>query len=215
MSATDLDQQRQGVQLLLLLAVFSCLLVAAKLYVGAMDQHSKKVFCLNLAPPDPTMPAPVPARRYRTVAVKMVRPVAARPVRAIGSKKYAKIIKKASTEQGVDPHLVTAVIKVESNFHVGAKSGKGAKGLMQLMPGTVKAMGIKNPLDPRQNILAGAKYLAHLLKMFDYRLRLALAAYNAGPTAVMRHGGIPPYAETENFVRKVLHYYADLQSTNG
>ena len=213
MSAKKLDEQ-QGMQLLLLLAVFSCLLVAARLYVGALGQNSQKVLCLNLAPLS-SGSGSVAAVRYETVAVKTTTTrVVTRPARAAVYRKFDKIIKMASTKQGVDPHLIKAVITVESHFRAGARSDKGAKGLMQLMPQTVKAMGIKNPLDPRQNIRAGAKYLARLLKMFDYRLRLALAAYNAGPTAVLRHGGIPPYAETQNFVKRVLRCYADLQSTN-
>ncbi len=216
MSAKDLDEpQQRGVRLLLLLAVLSSLLVAARLYVGALSPQSKNALSFNLSPYNPPQYGPLDVSQNATAAVKTTSNTTAKPVAPVMDKKFTKIIKMASTKQGVDPHLITAVIKVESNFQVGARSDKGARGLMQLMPQTVRAMGVKNPFDPQQNIRAGVKYLAYLLKMFDYRLRLALAAYNAGPTAVLRHGGVPPYAETQNFVRKVLRYYADLQSTNG
>ncbi len=116
---------------------------------------------------------------------------------------FDPIIERASTEHGVDSRLVKAVIQVESGFQLRARSPKGAMGLMQLMPQTARAYQAgRNPYDPVRNIQAGTKYLRKLLNEFD--LPLALAAYNAGESAVRRFGGIPPYAETQAYVQKIL-----------
>ena len=112
-------------------------------------------------------------------------------------------IRLASTRHGLDEALLTAVIKVESNFDSYAMSPKGARGVMQIMPDTGRALGLENFFDPDANLDAGAAYLASLLREFS-RPELALAAYNAGPDAVRRHGGLPPYAETQNYVDRVL-----------
>jgi Transglycosylase SLT domain len=105
---------------------------------------------------------------------------------------------------GLSPRLVQAVIQVESGYNVRALSNKGAMGLMQLIPGTAALMGVKEPFDARDNIRGGTRYLRYLLDRFDGDLVKALAAYNAGPGAVDRYGGVPPYAETEDYVKKVL-----------
>jgi hypothetical protein len=116
---------------------------------------------------------------------------------------FDPIIEHASTQHGVDPRLVKAVIQVESGFQSRARSPKGAMGLMQLMPGTAREYRVgRNPYDPAKNIQAGTKYLRALLNKFE--LPLALAAYNAGEAAVRRFGGIPPYAETQAYVAKIL-----------
>lgn len=112
-------------------------------------------------------------------------------------------INEAARKHGVDVDLVRAIIQVESGFNPRAVSRRGAKGLMQLMPATARDMGARNVLDPKQNIFAGVRYLRFLLDAFDGDLTLATAAYNAGPTVVKRHGGLPPYEETLNYVDRV------------
>lgn len=136
------------------------------------------------------------------------RPAAASPVPATRS--YHDIdglIRKIAREDGVDPALVRAVIRVESNYNPRAVSRKGAQGLMQLMPGTADRFGVPNPFNAEENIRGGVKYLKYLLNRFGGNLRLALAAYNAGENSVDRHGGVPPYRETTSYVEKVFHHY--------
>ena len=116
---------------------------------------------------------------------------------------YAPIINKVAAEQGVDPRLVHAVIRVESNYQARARSPKGAMGLMQLMPDTARQYAVANPYDAAANVEGGIKHLKSLLQRFP-TVALALAAYNAGEAAVLRFGGIPPYAETQNYVSRIL-----------
>ena len=116
---------------------------------------------------------------------------------------------EAAEEYGVSPDLVRAVIETESNFRTEAVSRVGALGPMQLMPGTAEAMGISNPEDARQNIFGGTRYLSKLLDRFNGNVALALAGYNAGPTVVARHKGIPPYGETRGYVTKIHRLLAD------
>ena len=121
--------------------------------------------------------------------------------------KYDHYITDASEQTGVDSRLLKAMIKAESDFDPRAVSRKGAMGLMQIMPENFKMLDLKNPFDPWENIKAGARYFQQLNKRFNGKLALSLAAYNAGPTAVDRYKSIPPYQETEEYVRRVLRYY--------
>jgi soluble lytic murein transglycosylase-like protein len=121
--------------------------------------------------------------------------------------RYRAVVEKAARSNELEPALIHAVITVESRYNPKAVSRKGASGLMQLMPGTAKRYGVSNVFDPAQNVGAGARYLRDLLKLFNNDLQLALAAYNAGENAVIRHRKIPPYQETAAYVPKVLAYY--------
>jgi len=116
------------------------------------------------------------------------------------------LINHYAVRYSLDPALVKAVIKAESNFDPRAVSRKGALGLMQLMPTTARELKVYNPLEPAANIRGGCHYLRKMLNLFDNNLELALAAYNAGPTAVQRFKGIPPYDETRNYVIRVKNY---------
>jgi soluble lytic murein transglycosylase-like protein len=119
---------------------------------------------------------------------------------------YDELIMKASGKYNVEPALVKAIIKAESNFNHRAVSRKGAKGLMQLMPATASSLQVRDSFHPENNIEGGVKYVRYLLNFFNGNLPLALAAYNAGENAVLRYGGIPPYRETQTYVRRVLSY---------
>jgi len=116
---------------------------------------------------------------------------------------YDPFIEEVARENGIAPELIKAVAHVESGFNPHAISPKGAQGLMQLMPRTAKSYGVQDPYDPLQNLRAGAAHLRSLLDQFDGNVSLALAAYNAGAGAVIRHDGIPRFRETQDYVRKV------------
>lgn len=166
---------------------------------------------------DPTQQVPVPANGPQfgssPAASAAVNPGARGDMSSLGPSTYDGIIQEAAAKYNLDPALLKAVIKKESHFNPRAGSGKGARGLMQLMPATFRAMGGRNALDPRQNIFAGAKYLSQMLKDHNGDVRLALAAYNAGPGNVRKYGGIPPFRETRNYVSVITaDYQASLQS---
>ena len=120
---------------------------------------------------------------------------------------YDNVINKEANKNNIDPNLIKAVIKAESNFNKSGVSSKGACGLMQLMPQTAKQMGVNSIFSPDQNIRAGTLFLRYMLDAFDGDLEMSIAAYNAGPGAVRKYGKIPPYKETKNYVNNVLKYY--------
>ncbi len=129
--------------------------------------------------------------------------------------RYAKPIQEAAKATRLEPALIHAVISAESGYNPFARSRKGAAGLMQLMPETAKRYGVKNRLDPAQNISGGARYLRDLIRMFNNDVQLAVAAYNAGENAVVKAGNrIPPYQETMTYVPRVMSYYRKYRTTS-
>lgn len=129
--------------------------------------------------------------------------------------KYEHYISKAALSHMIDPLLIKAIIRAESNFDPYAVSSKGAKGLMQLMPGTARNMQVRNPFDPAQNISGGTRYLRKLLNDYEGNLALSLAAYNAGPGNVAKSGPLPRIPETREYVRRVIHHYRTYQQSSG
>ncbi|PLX92540.1 MAG: lytic transglycosylase [Desulfuromonas sp.] len=129
-----------------------------------------------------------------------------RPYRNTTEASLLDIINRCASLFRLEEALIKAVIKVESDFNPKAISTKGAQGMMQLLPETARDMKVFDPFNPAENILGGSRYLRKMLDLFDNDTDLALAAYNAGPTTVRRHGGVPPYKETVNYIRKVKHF---------
>ncbi|TDM64027.1 transglycosylase [Acinetobacter sp. KU 011TH] len=126
---------------------------------------------------------------------------------------FDHIIRQAAQQHGVSEGLIKAVMHTESGFNVRARSPVGAQGLMQLMPATARRFNVSNAYDPQQNIFAGAKYLSWLLKRFNGNTQMALAAYNAGEGNVDKYGGIPPFRETQDYVRRVTSRYQNLYAS--
>lgn len=158
------------------------------------------------APPASAVAAPsaVPASSGRAPTDKAAR---------AASHPFAEVVEDAARAAGVEAALLHAVIAVESSHNPRAVSKKGAAGLMQLMPATAKRYGVADAFDPAQNVAGGARYLRDLLALFDRDLSLALAAFNAGENAVLKHGKrIPPYRETQAYVPRVLDHYARLRA---
>ena len=125
------------------------------------------------------------------------------------------LVEQTASRLQIDPQLVHAIIKVESEYDPKAVSRKGAMGLMQLIPETAQRFGVENPFNPKENIEGGVSYLKHLLDLFGGDLSLSLAAYNAGEGAVQRFGGIPSFAETRHYVRKVTDIYQSVSPQSG
>jgi soluble lytic murein transglycosylase-like protein len=164
----------------------------------------------------------VPTDERYAVLIAAPKPVVAVPAVVVAGKLpsglaakagYDKLVERVSRSYGLESALLHAVISVESRYNPKAVSGKGAAGLMQLMPDTAKRYGVADRFDPRQNLEGGARYLRDLLRLFDNNVSLALAAYNAGENAVARYGNrIPPYRETLNYVPRVLDFYQRYQT---
>ncbi|MDW8107332.1 MAG: lytic transglycosylase domain-containing protein [Armatimonadota bacterium] len=149
---------------------------------------------------------PAPPAQFATPFVEPVGfPVGGTPPPGLQLRvrEWASLVEPVALRYGVDPELVLRIIQAESGGDPNAVSPKGAIGLMQLMPETARALGVADPFDPAQNIEGGVRYLSHLIRRFG-DLRLALAAYNAGPGNVERYGGVPPFPETIRYLRKVL-----------
>lgn len=159
-----------------------------------------KALISHIAPNEiPDQPAVAALPAGETAAAPGRGPLEGRP--------FAELIETVSLKHGIDPALVHAVVEAESNYRPGAKSQVGARGLMQVMPATGRELGVASAamlFDPRANLEAGVKYLKWLLTRFDGNLTSAIAAYNAGPAAVARYRGVPPFRETQNYVRRVL-----------
>ncbi|WP_277752120.1 lytic transglycosylase domain-containing protein [Halobacillus salinus] len=155
----------------------------------------------------------VPTRTNRVTAVDLFQPATLRSTEVAAPKKVEvnneevdTIIQKASERFGVNVDLIRSVVKTESNFDADVVSHAGAQGLMQLMPQTAQGLGVENPFDPEQNVMGGTKYLKQMLDRYDGDSKLALAAYNAGPGNVDKYGGVPPFQETQHYVKKVLNF---------
>ena len=138
------------------------------------------------------------------LAAAQTSPSAAPVTGAGGSSAFDAQINAAASANGIDPALLKGLVSQESGFNPDARSGAGAVGLTQLMPGTAAGLGVTNPLDPAQSLQGGAKYLREQLDRFGGDEKLALAAYNAGPGAVQKYGGVPHFAETQNYVNSVM-----------
>jgi soluble lytic murein transglycosylase-like protein len=196
--------------------------------IDAVVARMNEIYAMTAAAPVRPAATPPPATTTTTAqpgattfadtlaqATAATAPTAAPAPAAIGTSvggdpsQFDAAISESAQRNGVDPNLVKAVIKQESGFDPNAQSPAGAQGLMQLMPSTAAGLGVSNPLDPTQAIEGGTKYLKSMLDRFGGDVSLALAAYNAGPNAVARYGGVPPYAETQKYVQSVL---ANLQA---
>jgi len=160
----------------------------------------------------PAAAAPAPATSFAAQLAALQAPAAPAPPAGGDGSQYDGLIQAAAQRHGIDPALLKALIRAESNFDPNAGSPAGAQGLTQLMPATAAALGVTDVHDPAQAIEGGAKYLRQQLDAFGGDEAKALAAYNAGPGAVARYGGVPPYAETQQYVQRVLAYAAEYRT---
>jgi soluble lytic murein transglycosylase-like protein len=177
--------------------LLSALPARADQIVAVIDAHGRKVY-INTGEPDS------PTGSFRPHHLSQVPPPA----------EIDRMVRQAAGRAQIDPKLVHAIIQVESEYNPNAVSDKGAMGLMQLVPATAQRFGVQNPFDPEQNIHGGVNYLKYLLGLFNGNLPLSLAAYNAGENSVLRSGGIPSFAETQDYIRKVTGLYTPGSAPN-
>jgi soluble lytic murein transglycosylase-like protein len=183
-------------------------IITVTLRQGGEASFDKSLVTAIRADEMPAVDEPTPAAPVAAPPVAAPQQ-SARPVHApLDSRPFADLIETVSLKHGVDPELVHAVVMAESNYQPRAKSGAGARGLMQVMPETAEDFGIKGLYDPQNNLEAGVQYLKFLLTHFD--LPRAIAAYNAGPANVLKYNGIPPFDETRDYVRKVYGTYTEM-----
>jgi len=171
--------------------------------VSITDEHGRKIF-INTGE----------TRAKGGLAMRAIRPVKAGNA-SLPPPEINDLVEQTASRLQIDPQLVHAIIKVESEYDPKAVSRKGAMGLMQLIPETAQRFGVENPFNPKENIEGGVSYLKHLLGLFRGDLSLSLAAYNAGEGAVQRFGGIPSFAETRDYVRKVTNIYQSVSPQSG
>ena len=177
----------------------------------AIDRIEQIQAMLAALQPVAAQPAPSPSAfasslQAATATSAGTTPTATTGAASAGATPFAAEIDAAAARNGVDPALLRGLIRQESNFDPGAKSPAGAIGLCQLMPATAAGLGVTDPFDPKQNLMGGAKFLRQLMDRFGGDVSKALAAYNAGPGAVQRYNGVPPYAETQSYVQRVTAY---------
>jgi len=152
---------------------------------------------------------------YVNAGAAPAQPGLVQPNQLLPNPKIDSIINRVSSSNQVDPKLIHAMIRVESNYDSSAVSSKGAMGLMQLIPSTAQRFGVQHPFDPKENIQGGVSYLKYLLHLFGGNLPLSLAAYNAGEETVIRSGGIPAIPETEHYVQAITHLYDSKNAGSG
>ncbi len=191
----ELKPNRIHIRILVTVALIGGLVLPATADIYCyIDNHG--VMHFTNAPTSSDYKLYLPEKKRRPVRTKQAR-----------NSLYDDIISEAANRHGVDSSLLKAMIKTESNYDPQAVSHKGAMGLMQLMPANCELFRVRDPFDPYENIMAGSTYFKQLLRRFNGKITLALAAYNAGPSAVERYQAIPPFKETKNYVEKVMHYY--------
>jgi soluble lytic murein transglycosylase-like protein len=180
--------------------------------ITAYRDPSGRVVFVNEAAPvlvtEPAAPLPEDAGAPSTPAASVSsQPARRNSVITAFRRSWDELIDSVATRHRVDPALVRAIVRVESNYNPMAVSSRGAKGLMQLIPATARRFGVSNAFDPKANLDAGVRYLKYLMNMFNGDLRLSLAAYNAGENAVTGHNGVPPFPETRDYLRKISELY--------
>jgi len=180
--------------------------------VASRVQELETMMSPPAAAPVPTSTSPStsasPFAAQLSAAQAATAPVATAASAPSGANPYEAQIEAAAQRNGIDPSLLRNLVRAESNFNPRATSGAGAMGLTQLMPGTAAGLGVTNAYDPVQSLEGGAKFLRQMLDQFGGDPAKALAAYNAGPGAVQKYGGVPPYAETQAYVQKIMGWMA-------